>query len=289
MDKIVEIINSQTTAFKINNKEYIFSENAIPKTKKATDILIAKNKDEKYIFKINHTKTEEEFELIKKTIMELNSSNFPTAKLVYCEYKDNKSYFIFEYIKGSKITKIENHLQKIAELTKQFYEITKKIPLNPNLTFNSLAPKIRIKTQSPILHDIFNKALHELLRSSHTQLIICDINSSNFIENQKGLYMIDFDEIFFCEIEFDLADLFTDYFKTNKGKIAETIKNYRKYISEFKEYDISIQKILDYIILILISELTPNAPQSENHDKMETLKFILKNRKILLKHLDSSP
>lgn len=285
MDKKIKIINSDTIAFKINNAEYYILKNKIPKTKKATDIHIVQNQDEKYIFKINHNKTKEEFELIIQTIQKLNSSKFPTAKLIYSEYTNNKSYFIFEYINGEKIKKDEHNLKQIANLTKQFYKITKEMLINPNLTFNSLSKKVTLKTQSPILLDIFQKTLTKLLINNHEQLIICDINSSNFINTKNGLYMIDFDEIFFCEIEFDIADFFTDYFKINKTSIAEIIKNYKSYLIQFKEYEISISKILNYIILILISELTSSASQSENQYKMETLKFILKNKKILLKHL----
>ena len=58
---------------------------------------IEKNK-ESYILKINSSKTNKEFELIKKTIQTLNENNFQTPKLLFSTHQQNKSYFLFEDI-----------------------------------------------------------------------------------------------------------------------------------------------------------------------------------------------
>lgn len=290
MNTKFKIINNKTEAFEFEDIIYYFSENQITKTKKQTDIFLVENhkNDLKYIYKINHTKTKEEFDLITKTILLLNKNNFPTAKLITSKYEDSKSYFVFEFLKGNNIKKKEKYLKPISELLIKFYEITKKIDYNENLNFSKYVEKSNFKIENQLLNNIFKNKIEKLKNNKHKQLIINDVNTSNFIEDGEKLYLIDFDEIFFSEIELDLADFFTDYFSIQykeEHNLFEIINVYKKYINYFTDYKINIEKIMDYMILILIKEITPNATKEENLLKLRCLKKYLISEKILIKKL----
>jgi thiamine kinase-like enzyme len=164
---------------------------------------------------------------------------------------------------------------------REFYNVTKDFEVEEDLRLLNYAKDIKKKNLG-VLNNIFEKTLDRVKKNKKEErLLIVDINSSNFIETKSDIYMIDFDEILFGEIEFDLADFFTDFFEREKQSLKEIIEIYKEFLSYFDNYSYDVDKILDYIILILISELTPNTKDSENEYKLRGVKFILANRKII--------
>ncbi|MFW6286040.1 MAG: hypothetical protein ACOC16_02865 [Nanoarchaeota archaeon] len=276
---------------KIINFDSNFQYKQISKTKKATDIYLVEDKKvnqntKKYILKINHQKNKEEYNLIINTIKLLNKNKYPTPKLLHSKYINSKSYFIFEYIKGNPIKQESKNIIPISNLIKEFYNITKNTPINSNLTLQEKVKNFKLNISTPIYKKIFYDILTQIIQNiQNEKLRIIDINTSNFINIENQLYIIDFDEIFFTEIEFDIADLFTDFVKIHKDSFFEIIKYYNLFLNEFKEYDINNEKIINYMILILISELTNNAPKEENTWKMQAIHFLFTNKNTFLKYL----
>lgn len=236
--------------------------------------------DDKYILKITNNKTKTQFDLIVKIIQNLNEKNFPTAKCLFSKYKNNKSYFVFEYIRGDKITKDKKYIKDISNLINLFYDMTKDFEIEKDNCLLYQAHKMIISINNDKYKQIFIETIEKLKKNQNNlRLIITDVNTSNFIIKDNKLYLIDFDEVLFGEIEFDLADFIEDYFNLNIETLDEKVEDIKFLLESF---EINSEKIIDYLISILIFELNFN---SYNKKRVDFLEYVLENKETLMNKL----
>lgn len=259
-DYFEKIISKTTKQF--NYKEIITNN---PNTI-SYEIQNTENK-ENYFYKIiNKAISKEQFELIINTIKILNKNNFPTAKLLYSKQKENSSDFIFEYLNSEqKEINLSTHNTEILELIKTFYQLTRKIPISSSHThFKPNKFTIQFKEEYKI-------------QLKPNQLILVDINPSNFLLQNNKLYLIDFDEINFSQIEYDISKIFLNLYYENKP-LELTFQKYSKTIKYFQNINPNIDLELVYNLIKL------NLIEKTLHEKTsETIKKQRLNNLINLK------
>jgi len=278
---------------------------------------IEKNK-ESYILKINSSKTNKEFELIKKTIQTLNENNFQTPKLLFSTHQQNKSYFLFEDITetgdgrlgtgavttqasfGNRLSSIDKNqeqkrkIEDIIKILEKFYKITEKIE-NNNKNENQIITYIEnnLERFSFIHKNILHKIINELkeINTNQNRLIITDINNTNFLEFKKKTYIIDFDEVCFCEIEYDIAQVFLNFIlnENPKNSLEQNISELKKIITEYNKIsETSNLKIINYLIISMYHDIIKYDHHQEIQEQIfKKVIFILNNKETILKHISA--
>ena len=258
---------------------------------------IEKNK-ENFILKINNSKTKEEFELIKKTIQTLNDNNFQTPKLLFSIYWQNKSYFLFEdisetgalEIQSKRDTEQKKKNETILKLLQKFYKITLEIENNKNENQIINFIENNIERFSFIHKNILHKIINELkeIKTNQNRLILTDINYSNFLEFKKKNYMIDFDEVCFSDIEYDIAQVFLNFIlnENPKNSLEQNIFELKKIIKEYdKISENNHLKIINYLIISMYHDIIKYDHHKEIQEQIfKKVLFILNNKETIIKH-----
>ncbi len=252
---------------------------------------IEKNK-ENYILKINNSKTNKEFELIKKTIQTLNENKFQTPKLLFSIYQQNKSYFLFEDITETGASEQKRKIEDIIKILLKFYKITQKIENNNN-NENQIINFIEnnIERFSFIHKNILHKIINELkeINQSQNRLIITDINNTNFLEFKKKTYIIDFDEVCFSDIEYDIAQIFLNFIlnENPKNSLEQNISELKIIITQYNKIsETSNLKIINYLIISMYHDIIKYDHHKEIQEQIfKKVLFILNNKETIIKHL----
>ncbi|MCA9460144.1 MAG: hypothetical protein KC550_06360 [Nanoarchaeota archaeon] len=285
------------------NYERLFTNN---KFKSEVYLISSIDFKEKYVYKI-FSRGKIEYDLILDVILKLNNFNFLCPKLFYSKFDENKKkiHLIYEYIDCDEKFDISNdfHISNFILLLKNFYEITKFIDgENRNQYFLSKIERIERKLGEDNLNgrifEFIKKDLSNLMgvkgsmgvgggvSVSLNRVILRDINPTNILISKGKFYLIDFDEISFGELEFDLADIYLNF---SSGKnVSENLLFLNKIIFglDLKDYDIISIKIIYYLILILYHEsLFIFESNSEKLSNLKKIKFFFENRVLLAEKL----
>lgn len=244
-----------------------------------------------YILKINSSKTLEEFELIVKTIQTLNENKFSTPKLIISKYEHNISYFLFEYVEESIDKEIkglrDKDIETILKLVKEFYKLTSKIANENKENQIILYVEKNIEKFSFIHKNLLHNIINELKETtSKCRLIVTDINKTNFLNSKKTLNMIDFDEVCFSEIEYDISQIFLNFILNEKPKnsLEQNIKELKKIIKEFEKITvINPLKIINYLIIAMYHDIIKFEHEKRIQEEIfKKILFILNNKKLIL-------
>lgn len=274
MDRIYEKIIAFDTTFNYS---------LISKKTKANEIYHVEGEGIKLIMKIIKNKSEEEFVLISYVLKALNKNDFPTASLYYQKYDGKNIYLILEYIEGLK--KIEYSREKnilITNMMKKFYKITEKFQcIDEKLNLIYHIKKFENEfSDMPELLTLAKKSINYIHNnySLTTRLLLFDVNTSNFLESEidSETYLVDFDDIIFGELEYDLADFFTD-FDCYGDNLNQIIYTYADFLRQFKNEQFYIEKIMHYVILILIYDLKRETSNDRKKMLIEKIKCMYDN------------
>lgn len=241
-----------------------------------------------YILKLNNSKTKEEYELIIKTILTLNETKFKTSTLIFSKYENNTSYFLFEYLNGIE-TKIFE-IKDIINIVQEFYKITENISNKTNENHIIKTIENNLENFSFIHKNILHKIIIELKEiRNQNRIIITDINQTNFIQFKKNIYLIDFDEICFSEIEYDIAQIFLNFilYTNSKNSLEQNIIELKKIIIEFKNIsEIYNLKIINYLIISMYHDIIKYNHKKEIQENIfKKIIYILNNKELILKRL----
>jgi len=166
----------------------------------------------------------------------------------------------------------------------EFYRIAKDISfLNQDYKVKYLKKIEFVKSgMSNVTHKRISDNIKNNIESDFdsSNLILMDINLTNFIVSKGEMYLIDFDEVSFGEIEFDIADLFLNF------AIDKNIFNLDKARSILDSYNgfgfnVRVSRIFDYMILLLFYRIYfVYKKMSQKRDTMFSLVNLLKNLKL---------
>ena len=190
----------------------------------------------KYIFKIIENKNLDDLNRLKYRLKIL-SKKLNLSKLLFSKYdeKTKKTYYLYEYIKSNKFEINENSIKDLAKLIFDFNEIVltnfTKIKLTNDYFSNE--NKIKSKIKLPFLLNIlkYNKSYFEM-KTNYYYLCLMDTNINNLVYSNNKLFLLDYDEFNYGELEFDLSGYFLEFKKQNKLhlflKLIAEINNLKK-------------------------------------------------------------
>lgn len=252
------------------------------------------NNNKNYILKINTSKTLEEFELITKIILILNDNKFSTPKLLFSKYQNKTSYFLFEYILEigeGRGERGDEDIEKILKLLLKYYKLTSK-NLNEKKE-NEIIKYLEnnIDKFSFIHKNLLQNIISELKEDKNQILIaiLTDVNPTNFIQVKNKVYLIDFDEVCFSEIEFDIAQIFLNFIINVKTKntLEQNLLELKKIILNFETIQkINSSKIINYLIISMYQDIFKYEQNKEIQEEIfKKILFILNNKKTILSML----
>jgi len=273
-------INFQEIINKNNNYDYIEIQgtNQLTKTYK----VIHKPSTQKYFYKQIQNKSKDEFELITTIIKTLNKNNFNTPKLIFFNYNNETKicHQLFEYLNNDKETKNpkqnkENYIQ-ILNLIKQFNQIIKKILKIEIKQLNLENIKIQNKINQKKLNlsqNLKTQFQTELNYDySSQEIILNDINSSNFLIHKNKYYLIDFDDIKFGTFEYDLSKIYVNLYYENTDTLT-SFKAFSKLINNNIQ-KINYKTLINAIILNLLDKIYIGLLQTKKQNKLISNRLI---------------
>lgn len=257
---------------------------------KITEVFKVIIENKKYILKINKNQSNEEFNLVINLINHLNQNNFPTPKLLYSKYFEQKSYFIFDYIKNEEKYNIfnENHLIQLTQILNQFYTLSEKIEKNKKIE-NQFITKIeeKLNLENQVHSKILFESINEIKKTlKQNNIIIEDINPDNILINNKIINIIDFDLVSLGELELDMASLFVKFIpdistlETKLNLFSQILNNLNI------KSKIDLLKIINYIILLLYQE-SVNKNVEIQKVSLNNIIMFYQNKEFIIKQLES--
>lgn len=266
---------------------------------KITEVFKVSYNDKFYILKINKVKSRQDFILITNLIDLLNKENFPTPKLLYSKYLNDISYFILEFIENDSKFNIfnETHIKNLINILNLFYDTSDKIKFQKNIKLEDNTNLLLFfenfsSFQNSINSKIINECLNYIKENLNiNKLIISDINPENILIKNNNLYLIDFDQIKFFEVELDLAVLLINFIPISSN-LEIKLNIFSNILNNLKlKNKLDIEKIINYSILFLYKKYYLSEKYKHNLDiKNSYINLILiyyRNKNFIIKEIES--
>ncbi len=250
---------------------------------------------------------------------EYNKSYFYLSKIIevllksHSNFKSlkNLDFDLDKYIDNLNNT-IENYYNKLTlklDLIEKGFMYKNK---NNHYLINSNNYKIIISNLRKILVNLKEELFKPIKKDSldNLTLILVDINPTNFVfinkkellnindiyfnktNNDLDLIMFDFDEVFIGEPEYDYGNLIMNFLPngTLKDEINWIIDllNFIYKMNSNINFKININKLINYLILNLLSNILYYPNQKDFINKLNRLLKFYNNRRLIIKLIEKS-
>lgn len=285
-----KFIKDKSKYFLLKNKNNLLKSYIIQKEDLNSDLIkfliithLNQEEDCKFFLKQNKLLNKDEFHFLVDLYTFLSKRKFNIVNLIKENFDEeqNLGELLFEYYDILSLNLDYEKIYFYLDLLIDFYSITenfyqdyikknsfiskRKIDFEINVLLNKLEKLNKSNLNSiPFLLD-FKKILIYLKKNyKKNRVILHDVNTSNFLNLKNGkIFLCDLDEFMIGEIEFDIADLITDFIFENISENEKKVfkKDILRYLN--KKINFDLRKVLYYEIVIYFDNLISNTPSIE--------------------------
>lgn len=216
--------------------------------------------DDKYVIKIVNQQTKPE-KLLKEIAFYQNVKFDFIPKYISSGNINGVDYLIIEKLKGVSLYKIwhklsekerENIIKQIANILNRFHNVSSDFLAQKFINASSLQKwqrsfEINIKIlnekgfDTTYLEDFSKTKLEKIMREQRNGLVYNDAHFDNFIYDNGKIYLIDFDRVLYCSIDYELLTIKTMIenprkFASKEDEEKINLKDYSKIYYQLQKY-----------------------------------------------------